>query len=159
MNFEGLFKTFSNLSLLIWAAVKSPIMLFSILSGLAIEVSQTDSIAVESLVYFYGFDAILGVAIAIKEQVFDWKKLPTLIYKAVVYFFYLKVAQQLGLLLVQTGWNNGDTVFTTFLMIIVALEARSVVMNGNRLYPNKVFQPLVDLLDKISIKSESKLNG
>jgi phage-related holin len=159
MNFEELFKTFANLSMLIWAAIKSPILALSIVTALVIQVSDTDQLAVESLIVCFCFDAVLGIIIALKEQKFDWKKLPTLIYKAVVYFFYLKVAQQLGLLLVQTGWNNGDTVFTTFLMIIVALEARSVVMNGNRLYPNKVFQPLVDLLDKISIKNESKLNG
>jgi phage-related holin len=158
MNFEELFKTFANLSMLIWAAIKSPILALSIVTALVIQVSDTDQLAVESLIVCFCFDAVLGIIIGLKEQKFDWKKLPKLIYKAVVYFFYLKVAQLVGGLLVQTGWQNGGTVFTTFLMIIVVLEARSVLLNGNKLYPNKVFQPLMNLLDKISAKSEDKLN-
>jgi hypothetical protein len=158
MNFEGLLKTFLNLSSLIWALVKSPILLMSILTALVIQVSDTDQLAVESLIICFCFDAVLGIAIALKNQVFDWKKLPKLIYKSVVYFFYLKIAQLVGGLLVQTGWSGGGTVFSTFLMIIVVLEARSVLLNGNKLYPNKIFQPLVSLLDKISEKSETKLS-
>jgi hypothetical protein len=159
MNFEGLFKTFLNLSTLMWALIKSPILAVSILTALVIQVSDTDQLAVESLIICFCFDAVLGVAIALKNQVFDWKKLPKLIYKSVVYFFYLKIAQLVGGLLVQTGWQGGGTVFSTFLMIIVVLEARSVLLNGNKLYPNKVFQPLVALLDKISINNSEKLKG
>jgi hypothetical protein len=157
MNFEGLFRTFLNLSLGMWAIIKSPILVMSIVTALVIQVSDTDQLAVESLIICFVFDAVLGIAIALKDQVFDFKKLPKLIYKAVVYFFYLKVAQLVGGLLVQTGWQNGEAVFTTFLMIIVVLEARSVLLNGNKLYPNKIFQPLVALLDKISINQEAKL--
>jgi phage-related holin len=159
MNFEGLIKTFLNLSSLMWAMIKSPILAMSILTALVIQVSDTDRLAVETMIICFCFDAVLGVTIALKEKAFDWKKLPKLIYKAVVYFFYLKVAQLVGELLVQTGWRGGGTVFTTFLMIIVVVEARSVLLNGNKLYPNKVFQPLVALLDKISINNSEKLKG
>lgn len=158
MNFEGLLRTFGNLTLLFWSAIKSPVLLISIASAVFIQITEQDRLAVESLVVFYCFDAVLGITIALKDQLFDWKKLPKLIYKAVVYFFYLKVAQLVGQMLVNIGWQDGATVFTTFLMIVVVLEARSVLLNGNKLYPNKVFQPLVALLDKISVNVESKID-
>ena len=159
MDFEGLLKTFGNLTLLFWSAIKSPVLMISIASAVFIQVTEQNRLAVESLVVFYCFDAVLGIAVALKDQVFDWKKFPNLIYKAVVYFFYLKVAQLVGQMLVNIGWQNGATVFTTFLMIVVVLEARSVLLKGNKLYPNKVFQPLVSLLDKISINNSEKLKG
>jgi phage-related holin len=158
MNFEGLIKTFISLTTILWAFVKSPILGLSIVTALLIQVSDADELAVHSLIVCFIFDSILGITIALKEQRFDWRKLPKIVYKSVVYFFYLKIAQLVGDLLVQTGLQNGGTVFTTFLMLIVVLEARSVLLNGNKLYPNRVFKPLMNLLDKISAKNESKLN-
>ena len=117
-----------------------------------------EEMTMAALVFCYLADSVLGLLLAIQTRAFDWKRLPRLIYKIVVFYFTLRISQMVGNLLIYYNVEIiGKHLFPLFLLVITIIEAVSAIGNADKLYPNKATQALMGILNKISENALEKL--
>ena len=118
-----------------------------------------EELTMATLVFCYLADSVLGLLLALQTKTFDWKRLPRMIYKIVVFYFTLRISQMVGdLLIIYNVEVVGKHLFPFFLLVITIIEAVSAIGNADKLYPNKATQALIGVLNRISENALEKLN-
>jgi phage-related holin len=157
MNFEGLFEGFAKYSQTLFITLFSPNFAIIAPTLFLLRLTDSDTIAVHALVFAFLADSLLGIIEAIASKEFDWDKLPRIIYKAIVYFFYLKLSQFAGDLLSEQGLGRGDNIMILFIIVMFVAEGKSAIQKADKLYPNPITTPLTKLFDKISLNTKSEI--
>ena len=145
--------------MVMWGVLKSKVVLALLPIAIFIELKPGgEEMTMGMLIFCYVADSILGLLCAIQSKTFDWKKLPRMAYKLVVFYVTLKIGQQTGEILAFYSFKAvGEFVFPLVLLIITTIEAGSAIGNADRLYPNKATSAVMNLLNKISENALQKL--
>jgi hypothetical protein len=142
-----------------WALIKSKVLFALLPIAIFVEVAPGgEELTMGMLIFCYVADSILGLLVAIQTKTFDWKKLPRLAYKLVVFYVTLKISQQTGDILKFYDYAIiGGYVFPLVLLIITTIEAGSAIANADKLYPNKATAVVLSLLNRISENAIQKI--
>jgi hypothetical protein len=142
-----------------WGILKSKVAYGLLPMAVFIEVAPGgEELTMGMLIFCYVADSILGLLVAIQTKTFDWKRLPRLAYKLVVFYVTLKISQQTGDILKIYDYEVvGGSVFPLVLLIITTIEAGSAIANADKLYPNKATKVVLSLINRISENAIQKI--
>jgi len=142
-----------------WSVLKSKVILALLPIAVFVEIAPGgEELTMGMLIFCFVADSILGILVAIQTKTFDWKKLPRLSYKIVVFYVTLKISQQTGDILKFYDFEKlGEYVFPLVLLIITTIEAGSAIANADKLYPNKATAAVLSLLNRISENAIQKI--
>jgi hypothetical protein len=142
-----------------WAILKSKLVIALVPIALLIKLAPGgERLAMEMLVYSYFADTVLGLICAFQFKTFDWKRLPRVAYKLVVFYVCLKISQQTGEILIFYGFDTfGKILFPLVLLLTTTIEAGSAIGNAHKLYPTKATAVVMDVLNKISENAIEKI--
>jgi len=143
-----------------WAILKSKVVFALVPLSLLIKLAPGgERLAMEMLIYSYAADTILGLLCAFQLKIFDWKRLPRVVYKLVVFYVCLKISQQTGEILIYFGLEMlGKILFPLVLLLAATIEAGSAIGNAHKLYPTKLTKVVMNVLNKISENAIEKIN-
>lgn len=159
MSLSMMFRSGLDYLTAMWALLKSKVAFALLPIAVFIEIAPGgEELTMGMLIFCYAADSVLGLLVAIQTRTFDWKKLPRLAYKLVVFYVTLKISQQTGDILKYYDYAKiGEYVFPLVLLIITTIEAGSAIANADRLYPNKATSAVLALLNKISENAIQKI--
>lgn len=142
-----------------WGILKSKVVFALVPLSFLIKLAPGgERLAMEMLIYSYIADSILGLLCAFQFRVFDWKRLPRVVYKLVVFYVCLKISQQTGEILIYFGIEIlGKILFPLVLLLAATIEAGSAIGNAHKLYPTKLTKVVMDVLNKISENAIEKI--
>lgn len=161
MSLSLMLQTVQQYLLVMWNFATSKLILVIFPVSFLIEIYPGgQEIAMNLLVFSYLADTVLGISLAINNRQFDMKKLPKLLYKVIVFYVTLKISQLTGQMMDFYHLEViGKVLFPLTLLVWSLVEATSALFNANELFPNKITQTLVNLLNKLSENALEKIKG